>query len=677
MTMRACLGLLVFVGIAACGGGDEAPAVCGDGDVGGTEQCDDGNSQNDDGCSVLCKTEVSTCGNGDVDVATETCDDGNSVDGDGCSRRCQTECGNGQLDGTEACDDGNLVDGDGCAKFCVVEASYTCTGEPSDCIAPTGTCADPFVLDLQPGGGGLTASVTGDTAASTDQVAAGPCDGSTAGGGNDHLWKFSIPDTRDVSISIAAGTTFDSTLRLLAIACDGASEVAESGLTDGCSDDGFGTSPETLTFTALPAGTYYAVVDGSDSSESGGYYLAVTATTSQCGDGTLDLVENCDDGNLVMSDGCSPTCDVEAGYACTGQPSVCGSACGSGALDPGEECDDDNTASGDRCSATCTLEADVLEVEPNDAAAQVVTAGNHILRGALPANDVDLYQFTLTTPAVVTIETYDSMDNLTDYTGRGSITNLDCTADLDTLIRLFSAAGNPVTNTSPLYSDDQDGDASCSYLGPNDVAVPTQGRLAAGTYTLRVSNYYSSDVASRYLVDLQIATIVPVAPVGGDLVLNEVMADDATTDSNCDGDIVGTTDEYIELVNVSSKVLDLTGVTIADAISVRHTFAMGTPLLEPGKAIVVWAGGAPACPGVTSWVVASTGQLALNNAGETITIKNAAMATLFQHVFPAAVPNVSANRSPDIVGTTYALHYNVNGSMGGSSPGKKVNQSAF
>jgi len=161
------------------------------------------------------------------------------------------------------------------------------------------------------------------------------------------------------------------------------------------------------------------------------------------------------------------------------------------------------------------------------------------------------------------------------------------------------------------------------------------------------------------------------------LVLNEFMAADNTTDSNCDGDIVGTTDEYLELVNVSSKVLDLTGVTIADALSVRHTFAMGAPQLEPGKAIVVWAGGAPACAGVTSWVVASTGQLGLNDSGDTITIKNAAMATLAQLTYPAAVANVSSNRSPDVVGTTYALHYTVNGSVGGSSPGKKINQTAF
>jgi len=33
--------------------------------------------------------------------------------------------------------------------------------------------------------------------------------------------------------------------------------------------------------------------------------------------------EQCDDGNLPSGDGCSPDCVVEAGFTCSGEPSVC------------------------------------------------------------------------------------------------------------------------------------------------------------------------------------------------------------------------------------------------------------------------------------------------------------------------------------------------------------------
>jgi cysteine-rich repeat protein len=42
-----------------------------------------------------------------------------------------------------------------------------------------------------------------------------------------------------------------------------------------------------------------------------------------CGDGLVEGAEACDDGNTAASDGCSATCTVEAGWACTGSPSIC------------------------------------------------------------------------------------------------------------------------------------------------------------------------------------------------------------------------------------------------------------------------------------------------------------------------------------------------------------------
>ena len=63
------------------------------------------------------------CGNGTLE-AGEQCDDGNTVPNDGCSATCTLECGDGLLEGSEQCDDGNTVPGDGCDATCQFEPNF-------------------------------------------------------------------------------------------------------------------------------------------------------------------------------------------------------------------------------------------------------------------------------------------------------------------------------------------------------------------------------------------------------------------------------------------------------------------------------------------------------------------------------------------------------------------------
>ncbi len=70
------------------------------------------------------------CGNGFVESGEE-CDDGNTDDGDGCSSTCEIEstgpvCGNGIVETGEECDDGNLINGDGCSATCLDEVNVDC-----------------------------------------------------------------------------------------------------------------------------------------------------------------------------------------------------------------------------------------------------------------------------------------------------------------------------------------------------------------------------------------------------------------------------------------------------------------------------------------------------------------------------------------------------------------------
>lgn len=84
----------------------------------------------------------------------------------------------------------------------------------------------------------------------------------------------------------------------------------------------------------------------------GGITLGVT-----CGDGIVGGAEKCDDKNTMNGDGCSSTCQIEAGYFCPTPGALCSKTlCGNGVKEGAEQCDDANTTAGDGCSSTCQLE---------------------------------------------------------------------------------------------------------------------------------------------------------------------------------------------------------------------------------------------------------------------------------------------------------------------------------
>jgi fibro-slime domain-containing protein len=76
-----------------------------------------------------------------------------------------------------------------------------------------------------------------------------------------------------------------------------------------------------------------------------------------CGNGSVEIEEACDDGNTDARDGCSAACVVEAGFGCSGSPSVCVSVtCGNMTVEGSEGCDDGNTVPLDGCSTECQVE---------------------------------------------------------------------------------------------------------------------------------------------------------------------------------------------------------------------------------------------------------------------------------------------------------------------------------
>jgi hypothetical protein len=111
------------------------------------------------------------------------------------------------------------------------------------------------------------------------------------------------------------------------------------------------------------------------------------------------------------------------------------------------------------------------------------------------------------------------------------------------------------------------------------------------------------------------------------LLVNEIHADPANGpngDANGDGSRDASDDEFVELANTGGVPLDVSGWTISDGVGVRHVFPADTSI-PAGEVAVVFGGGLPtgdfgsaAAHGLV--FTASTGTLALNNAGDTVSV---------------------------------------------------------
>lgn len=168
------------------------------------------------------------------------------------------------------------------------------------------------------------------------------------------------------------------------------------------------------------------------------------------------------------------------------------------------------------------------------------------------------------------------------------------------------------------------------------------------------------------------------------LVVNEVYpaVDTFSGDANRDGEILEGFDEFVEIVNASATVHDLSGYTLSDAVVVRHTFPQGT-LLDPGCALVVFGGGTVA-EGLlqefgNALVQKANGAnefgLGLNNAGDIVSIRNRDGLEVAGAAWDAvSARDGSLTRFPDITG---AFDFHATVGFAAFGPGHDVNGDPF
>ncbi len=149
-----------------------------------------------------------------------------------------------------------------------------------------------------------------------------------------------------------------------------------------------------------------------------------------------------------------------------------------------------------------------------------------------------------------------------------------------------------------------------------------------------------------------ISGTVPAAlcdPVLEGLVINEILADPGLDDgdANNDGTINTSQDEFFELYNNSDETLDISGYTMEDFASIRHTFPEGT-ILQSGEFLVIFSGGSLDNFSGNAQI-ASTGALGLNNSSDYVTIKNPSGAIVLSENYTGA-SDQSVCRDPDFTG---------------------------
>jgi hypothetical protein len=170
------------------------------------------------------------------------------------------------------------------------------------------------------------------------------------------------------------------------------------------------------------------------------------------------------------------------------------------------------------------------------------------------------------------------------------------------------------------------------------------------------------------------------------LILNEICYDPWNSglsgDTNGDGRYAQSEDEFVELVNLSSSEIDLSGYTLFDeenlAInSPNHTIPANT-IIPAGGVLVIFGGGTPTGSfGGATVQTSSSGDFNLNNAGDKLYVFDAAGNEILTFdIEPLSNnPNESYTRNPDLTGDFVQHGDAVPGVL--FSPGTKIDGSPF
>jgi cysteine-rich repeat protein len=177
---------------------------------------------------------------------------------------------------------------------------------------------------------------------------------------------------------------------------------------------------------------------------------AVIVSPIICGNGVVDPGEECDDGNLIPGDGCSPVCKLEV--------------CGNSILDPGEECDDGNTNNGDGCDEFCKIPD--ISVSPSSLTFGKVIAGSLSTNKTVTVSNTGNGELTIGTITIAGTNPSQFSITTDNCSGQLIAPSGSCTVD----VKFSPTSTGKKTATLEIPSDDPD-----AYENPASVSLKGNG----------------------------------------------------------------------------------------------------------------------------------------------------------------------------------------------------------
>lgn len=346
-----------------CTCGQDCGVVCGDGCIGSGEQCDDGNTQNGDGCHSDCTLEF--CGNNRQE-GSESCD---GSDDSSCPGLCQSDCTCSSPPPPDVCGDG------------ICSSTEDCTSCFSDCDAGLGLCCG---NNIQQGteicdGSDDTACVSGEVCvpggrvnqctckyernACTDYIETGfQCDGYT----------YYCPLSTDCALTLLDGVCINEKI-FGSYGCDYLELAPPDSALKRCvysgdpGDPGNDQCYAPVTVQGIP---YLCAVDATGTLN----WQLASAAVEVCSDGydnNCNGFIDCLDISCASDVYCGGTCGDGVCDSTQGEDTCscsldCGSVCGDGCIGQGESCDDQNTNADDQCdNCQLTFCGDNVRQNPN------------------------------------------------------------------------------------------------------------------------------------------------------------------------------------------------------------------------------------------------------------------------------------------------------------------------